>query len=240
MKALPIVNENDSVATEEIAFGDNDVLSVQISHLIHADLLIILSDVDGFYLKDKSRLRLVPSEEEIDKTLVHHLKDTKKERTVGGMRAKLRAARTAMRLGVPLMIVNGHEESIIQRAIAGEDVGTLFAAEDILKSSKKKWIAFSAPRKGVVVVDKGAYQALSGKNKSLLPSGMIKVRGSFDEGQVVELETFDGKVFGRGVVRYSSKDLTQIAGKKSNEIKNLLGYKNHDEVIHRDDLVTWG
>ncbi|MSR77562.1 MAG: glutamate 5-kinase [Candidatus Omnitrophica bacterium] len=129
MGALPIVNENDTVATEEISFGDNDILSVHVAHLIHADLLIIMSDVNGFFLKDGSRLRQVSSRDEIDQNLVKHLKDTKKETTVGGMRAKLEAAKVAMRLGVSLMIVNGHEEAVIQKALKGEDVGTLFVAD---------------------------------------------------------------------------------------------------------------
>ena len=128
MKALPIINENDTVATEEIAFGDNDILSVQVAHLVHADLLVILSDVDGFFLRDGSRIRNVSSAAEIDQELVKHLVDVRKEKTVGGMRAKLRAARMAMRFGIPLMIVNGHKPGIITQALAGEDVGTLFSA----------------------------------------------------------------------------------------------------------------
>ena len=126
MGALPIVNENDTVATEEIAFGDNDILSVHVAHVIEADLLIILSDVDGFYLRDGSRLKEVAAASEIDNVLVHHLRDSQKEKTVGGMRAKLKAARVAMGLGVPLLVVNGQEERILQRALDGEDVGTLF------------------------------------------------------------------------------------------------------------------
>lgn len=126
MKALPIVNENDTVTTEEIAFGDNDILSVHVSHLIDADLLIILSDVDGFYLDNGERLRDVASAAEIENDLVRHLRDSKKEKTVGGMRAKLKAARVAMGYGIPLLMVNGHKEDILERALNGEDVGTLF------------------------------------------------------------------------------------------------------------------
>jgi glutamate 5-kinase len=126
MKALPIVNENDTVATEEIAFGDNDILSVHVSHLMKADLLIILSDVDGFSLQDGSRVREVPSEHEIDHELVRHLRDSQTEKTVGGMRAKLKAARVAMGFDIPLLIVNGHDKNILRRALDGEDVGTMF------------------------------------------------------------------------------------------------------------------
>lgn len=127
MKALAVVNENDTIATEEIAFGDNDILSVHVAHLIKADLLIILSDVNGFYLRDGSRIREVTSESAVEHELPHHLKDSHNEKTVGGMRAKLKAARVAMALGVPLLIVDGREKKVIQKAVKGEDTGTLFA-----------------------------------------------------------------------------------------------------------------
>ena len=237
--AVPIVNENDTVATEEIAFGDNDVLSVQVAHLIQADLLILLSDVDGFYLRDGSRIRNVQSEEEIDQELTRHLKDTKTERTVGGMKAKLEAARIAMRLGVPLAIVNGHEEGILAKFLEGEDVGTLFAATRTRRNARKKWIAFSAARRGALTVDSGAFQALQSKKKSLLPSGIILVEGKFERGDIVELKASSGKVFGRGVVNYSSRELEQIAGKKTSEIYDILGYKHRDEAVHRNDLILW-
>ncbi len=141
MKALPIVNENDTIATEEIAFGDNDILSVHAAHLMQADLLVILSDVDGFYLKDGTRIRGVYSEKEIDTELVRHLKDTRKQKTVGGMRAKLKAAKVAMRLGVPLLIVNGHKEGIIRDVLRGRDEGTLFKAGRVRQSDRQKWMA---------------------------------------------------------------------------------------------------
>ena len=239
MKVLPIINENDTIATEEIAFGDNDILSVHVAHLVHAELLIILSDVNGFYLQDGTRVPEVHSEQEIDQKLVQHLKDYKKEKTVGGMRAKLEAARVAMRLGVPIAIVSGRDENILTKMITGEDVGTVFLADRKNKNARKNWIAYSVARKGVIVVDQGAYEALQMKKRSLLPSGIIKIKGAFIKGQMVELENSDGIAFGRGLVRYSSKELGVIAGKKTHEIQSLLGYKYHDEAIHRDDLVIW-
>lgn len=239
MKALPIVNENDTVATEEIAFGDNDILSVHAAHLVQSDLLVILSDVDGFYLRDGSRIRGVYSEKEIDTELVRHLKDTRKEKTVGGMRAKLKAAKVAMRLGVPLMIVNGHKEGIIQDVLQGRDEGTLFRAGDVHKTERQKWIGFSAKVKGALILDPGACEALGAKKRSLLASGIGKIKGKFDRGDVVELENHLGDVFGRGVVRYASRELEKIAGKKSHEIQAILGYKYQDEVIHRSDMVIW-
>jgi len=238
LNILPIVNENDTVAVEEIAFGDNDILSVHVAHLVGADLLINLSDAEGFLLKDGTRVREVTSEDEIDNKLVMHLKEQKREETVGGMRAKLKAARVAMRLGIPFMIVNGHEPHILQDIMDGKDVGTLFVSSGSKKDMRHKWIAFSAMRSGSVTVDEGACQALLAK-KSLLPRGIISIQGNFDAGQVVELETRDGKVIGRGVVRYGNRDLNRIAGKRTSEIQTILGKKPHDEAIHRNDLVIW-
>ncbi len=240
MEMLPIVNENDTIAVEEIAFGDNDILSVHVAHLVGADLLINLSDAEGFLLKDGTRVREVASEKEIDTKLLMHLTDRKREETVGGMRAKLKAARVAMQLGIPFLIVNGHKPNILKNILKGKDEGTLFAASANQKDLRHKWIAFTAMRQGVITVDGGAYQALMMAKRSLLPGGIIKVQGDFSEGQVVELAAADGQVFGRGVVRYSSTDLTRIAGKKTDQIKNILGVKTHDEVIHRNDLVLWG
>lgn len=238
LNILPIVNENDTIAVEEIAFGDNDILSVHVAHLVGADLLINLSDAEGFLLKDGTRVREVTSEDEIDNKLMAHLVEKKREETVGGMRAKLKAARVAMRLGIPFMIVNGHNPKILQEIVEGKDVGTLFIASGAKKDMRHKWIAFSAPRSGSLVVDGGACQALLAK-KSLLPGGIVKVQGSFDAGQVVELETLAGKVLGRGVVRYNSRDLGRIAGQRTSEVGTILGRKVCDEAVHRNDLVIW-
>ena len=235
---VPVVNENDTVATDEIAFGDNDVLSVHTAHLIRADLLIVLSDVDGFHLKDGSRVRGVGSIPEIDRDLVKHLRERKRETTVGGMRAKLEAARKAMHLGIPMLIVDGGMKGVLARAVAGEDVGTLFSARAKIEGSRKRWIAFAAARKGVVTVDRGAGAALSRK-KSLLPSGVHKAEGSFEAGDVIEIAGVDGVAIGRGVCAYSCRDIRRIAGKRSSEISKILGRKGKDEVIHRDDIVLW-
>ncbi len=239
MNILPIVNENDTVAVEEIAFGDNDILSVHVAHLVGADLLINLSDAEGFLLKDGTRVREVTAESEIENKLYAHLADAKREETVGGMRAKLKAARVAMRLGIPFLIVNGHRRNILQDIIAGKDVGTLFIAADAKKGLRRKWIAFSAMQHGTLVVDDGAYRALLVGKKSLLPGGIVKIKGIFEEGQVVELETAKGRVFGRGVVHYNNAELERIIGKRTDQIEAILGRKSRDEVIHRNDLVIW-
>lgn len=239
MNILPIVNENDTVAVEEIAFGDNDILSVHVAHLIGADLLINLSDAEGFLLKDGTRVREVTSEDEIDSKLLLHLSDRKREETVGGMRAKLVAARVAMRLGIPFMIVNGHQPQILRDIFSKKDTGTLFIASGDKKNLRRKWIAFSARRGGTLMLDEGASHALMSGHRSLLPGGVVKICGKFKAGQVVELEAASGKVFGRGVVKYGSDDLTAIAGKRTDQIEKILGRKVSDEVIHRNDLVIW-
>ncbi len=240
MKILPIVNENDTVATEEIRFGDNDVLSVQVAHLVHADRVVLLSDVDGFYLQDGSRIRRVSSVEEIDGTLVKHLKDRHKARNVGGMRAKLEAAKVAMRLGIPMQIVDGGCKGILEKIVGQEDVGTLFMPAKERANARKKWIAFSAARKGTVVLDDGAALAVSRQQRSLLASGIRGVRGAFERGAVIELEDLQGRVFGRGVARFSSEELKKIVGKSSQEIRSLLPGDASQSVIHRNDLVVWG
>jgi len=238
LRILPIVNENDTVATEEITFGDNDLLSVGVAHLAQADLLVLLSDVDGFYLGDGTRIRVVEEWQQLEK-LSSHLRDRKKEISVGGMKAKLAAARLAMQSGIPLLLVNGHEEKILERVITGEDVGTLFMAGGKRRSARENWIAFSAPRKGALEVDRGAYEALLRSPKSLLPRGVVSQEGKFGRGEVVEL-CFESQVFGRGVVQYSHEELQKIAGHKTDEIEGILGYKHKDVVIHRNDLVVWG
>ncbi|PIP84645.1 MAG: glutamate 5-kinase [Elusimicrobia bacterium CG_4_9_14_3_um_filter_62_55] len=235
---IPVVNENDTVATEEIAFGDNDVLSVHTAHLIRADLLIVLSDVDGFHLKDGSRVRAVGSIEEIDRDLVQHLRERRRETTVGGMGAKLEAARKAMRLGIPLLIVDGAARGVLARAAAGDDTGTLFSAAGKITGARKRWIAFTAARKGTVVVDGGAVDALA-RNKSLLPSGVRSAEGAFEAGDIVEIAREDGGVIGRGVAAYACPEIRRIAGKRSAQIEAALGRKGKDEVIHRDDIVLW-
>lgn len=235
---IPVVNENDTVVTEEIAFGDNDVLSVHTAHLIGADLLIILSDVDGFFLKDGSRVRNVGSISEIDRNLVKHLRERKRETTVGGMRAKLEAARKAMRLGIPLLIVDGGMRGVLARALKGEDVGTLFSTTAKINGARKRWIAFAAARKGTVTVDPGARAALTRK-KSLLPIGVCGAEGSFEAGDVIEIASKDGDALGRGVSAYSCREVRRIAGKRSSEIADTLGRKGKDEVIHRDDIILW-
>lgn len=236
---IPIINENDTISTEELTFGDNDRLSVHVSHLVHADLLILLSDIDGFFLNDGTRVRQVNDPKAITGELSQHVRDSFKEKNVGGMKAKLTSALTAMQLGIPLLMMNGHRKELMIQALNGEDIGTFFCRDTKKRSAREMWVSFSAPRKGVLVIDDGAVKALSAGKVSLLASGVVRSRGEFDKGQVVEIEDLNGRVLGRGVMRFGHKDLKKIYGKKSAEINKILAGRNQNEVIHRNDLVIW-
>ncbi len=236
MHVLPIVNENDTVATEEIRFGDNDNLSAFVSSLIGADLLIILSDVDGFYLEGKKRLETVQSLTQIDRELKGHLYHMERAKTTGGMEAKLEAARIAMQAGVPMVIANGFEAGILQKILAGQSVGTRFLAQERKRNLKKNWLAFSHA-KGDVQVDHGARKALIEQGKSLLPSGILKVHGSFGIGDAVRIVDSENKEVARGLVNYDNEELDKIKGIRTDKIREILGYKYYDEAVHRDNLV---
>lgn len=236
MGILPVVNENDTVATEEIRFGDNDILSALVSSLAEADLLVILSDVDGFYLKDRTRVDSIVSLSQIDQELKKHLVVHNRAKTTGGMEAKLQAARFAMQSGVPMVIASGLKAGVLRRIVDGEPVGTCFLAGSKKRAQRKNWLAFSSA-KGEVVVDGGAERALVASGRSLLPSGIVKVSGSFQLGDAVRIMDRRGYEIGRGLVNYSREEIETIRGRKTQEIRSLLGYKYYDEVIHRDNLV---
>ncbi len=236
MRVLPVVNENDTVATEEIRFGDNDNLSAFVSALVEADLLVILSDVDGFYLKGKTRLDQVKSLSQIDKDLRAHLYSNERAETTGGMEAKLEAARLAMQSGVPMVIANGREKGILKKILAGEPVGTWFHASLKKRALRKNWLAFSHA-KGDLEVDDGARKALIERGTSLLPTGIRKVHGAFNLGDAVRIIDAKGAEIARGLANYGAEELEKIRGHRTDEIQKLLGYKYYDEVIHRDNMV---
>lgn len=236
----PVINENDTVAVEEIKFGDNDELSALATNLIEADLLIILSDIDGLFDKDPKmepeakRLALV---EDVD-ALRLDLNASTNLLGTGGIRSKCEAARKAAHFGIPTIIANGNQNGVLERIFSGEELGTLFLPKEDRLTSKKHWIAFSTRPSGRVFVDEGAKEALLKKGKSLLPSGIREVDGSFDAGEVVHCVDLKGKEFARGVANYSSSEISKIKGRKSSELESVLGYKVYDEVIHRDNLVV--
>jgi glutamate 5-kinase len=231
--ALPIVNENDTVAVEEIKVGDNDNLSAQVASLIEADLLIILTTVEGL-LRDGA---VVPVVKRIDKKVIDLAGGPGSSIGIGGMVTKLEAARLAGSMGIPTIVASGRKPNVLRRILDGEEEGTLFMPAKEKLAKRKHWIAWTQKPRGSLVVDDGARNALLCGGKSLLPKGIIEVRGNFDRGEAVSIMGTDGLEIARGLVEYSSADLAKIRGRHSKEIENALGYRFDDEAVHRDDMV---
>jgi glutamate 5-kinase len=238
---LPIVNENDTVAVDEIKVGDNDNLAALVAHLIDADLLVLLTDVDGLYSGDPRRdprATRLSTVEAVTEDIQRLVFDAATPVSVGGMSTKLQAAQKANASGIPMVIASGREPGVLQRVLRGEDVGTYFQPRDDRLAARKRWIAFAVPPQGRLVVDAGAKKALTERGKSLLPSGLVEVEGQFQAGEVVALAEFEGQEFARGLVNYDAEELRKIRGAKTRDIEKALGYKGFDEVIHRDNLVV--
>jgi glutamate 5-kinase len=240
---LPVVNENDTVAVEEIKVGDNDNLAALVAHLIDADLLVLLTDVDGLYTADPRRdptARRLEIVESVTDEIYRLVFDATTQVSVGGMATKLEAAQKASSSGIPMVIASGHESGVLQRLLKGERLGTYFQPRNDRLAARKRWIAFAVPPQGRLVVDGGAKRALTERRKSLLPSGVAAVEGEFPAGAVVALAELGGQEFARGLVNYGADELRKIRGAKTSEIDKRLGYKGLDEVIHRDNLVVLG
>lgn len=237
---IPIINENDTVAVDEIKFGDNDNLSALIAHLVESDLLIVLTDTDGLYdrdPRDDPRARLIPVVEEVNDTVVEYTSKFSGQWGLGGMRSKIMAARKVTAGGIAVIVASGREEGVLQEIVKGKPLGTLFLPQKPTLSRKKHWIAFTLKHKGDIVVDEGAKKAVLEKGKSLLPSGVIEVKGRFGIGACVRLVDQKACVIGKGLVNYSSSDIIKIRGLKTSEIEERLEFKQSDEVIHRDNMV---
>lgn len=237
---VPIVNENDSTAVEELRFGDNDTLSAKIAAKINAGLLIILSDIDGLYDRNPAKYpnaKLIPRVDSLTDEIWAGAGGAGSMVSTGGMRTKLEAARIACAAGVPVAIANGHREGVIQGVLAGTTPCTVFAAAHDALPHRKRWIAFGRAVQGRVRIDDGARTALLDKGKSLLAAGITDVSGEFDVGAAVAIADSSGRDIARGLVNYSSRDLERIRGRKSREIEAVLGHKDFDEVIHRDNLA---
>ena len=237
---VPIVNENDTVSTEEIRFGDNDNLSATIVNLIGADLLLILTDVDGLYAEPpvpgQPLPPLINEVERISPAIERAAGGSDNEFGRGGMITKLQAAASAARSGAATVLCNGSKANVLEQVLAGAPVGSLFAAGERL-SSRKHWLAFTARPKGQLVLDAGAVEALLKRGRSLLPSGVVEVRGRFGIGDSVACLDGRGRELARGLTAYASDDVSRIQGLPTREIRRVLGYSNGGEVIHRDDLV---
>jgi glutamate 5-kinase len=231
---VPIINENDTVATEEIKFGDNDQLAALVCNLVSADVLIILTDVEG--VRDANGVRM-PIVRDIEREAAPVAGGSTSGVGSGGMASKVGSARIVTRTGVPAVVAPGRDPDVLVKVLAGADVGTLFVPGTSVLSSRKHWIAYGAKPVGKLLIDEGAAKALREGGKSLLPKGIIKVEGDFELGDTVSILTREGVELGRGLAAYPGNDLRKIQGLHSAGIEATLGYKSIDEAIHRDDLV---
>jgi glutamate 5-kinase len=239
-RIIPIVNENDAVATEEIKVGDNDNLSALVAVLAEADLLLLLTDQPGLYTADPRihpDAQLIPEVRTIDETLRRLAGGSVSGLGVGGMTTKLHAADVARRAGTDVVIASGQAPNVILRAVAGDQVGTRFPALETPLESRKRWI-FAGPKPpGRVVVDDGAAKALCGNGRSLLPAGITQVEGRFERGDTISILNQAGSELARGIARYTSEDLERIRGCHSDEITTKLGYNRGPVAVHRNDMI---
>jgi glutamate 5-kinase len=239
--AIPIINENDTVAIDELqtTFGDNDRLAGMVAGLMDSSSLVILSDVSGLYDRDPSdpQAKVIPTVPQVNETVEELVRDKKTGVSKGGMASKLAAARFVTMSGQGVIIAGGRETDVLIRLLRGEEVGTAFLPQDKTLAPKKRWIGFSAKPSGRIVVDEGAHSAMVQKGRSLLAIGVKEVQGDFTKGDVVSIQTVESEEIARGLVNYSSDELRKIRGCRSDLIAQILGQCPYEEVIHRDNLT---
>ncbi len=239
--AIPVVNENDSVAVEELKLkmGDNDALAVSMAQLVDADAVVLLSDVAGLYDRPPSEpgALLVPEVRELSGEIFGMAGGSVSGVGTGGMSSKVNAARAANIANIPLVVADGHAENILHDIFDGREVGTIFLPPGRRESSYRQWIAYGRSADGTVTVDDGAREALVGQKKSLLPIGIREVKGDFSEGDTVALTDLRGDEFARGLTNFASEELRKIAGRKSSELSEILGHHCAETAVHRDNLV---
>ncbi len=239
-KVVPVINENDAVATDEIRFGDNDTLAALVANLVDADLLIILTDQTGLFDADPSincSAQLISSARVNDALLDQVAGESKSGLGRGGMYTKVRAARLAARSGAATVIVSGNIANVLEKIISGQNIGTFLVPDIAPLAARKQWLAGQLQIKGQLILDNGAINSLTNAGKSLLAVGIKSVSGQFKRGDLVSCISTQGVEIGRGLVNYSSDDASKIAGKPSAEFENILGYADDVELIHRDNLV---
>lgn len=238
---IPIINENDTVAVDEIRVGDNDSLASEVAHLSDADLLVILSDVDGLYTEDPRKnpaAALIPLVPDITPDIERLAGVSSTFEGTGGMATKLRAAKKVAEYGIPTLIINGERSGLLPAVLAGQSGGSLFLAKERRLNSRKHWIAFTLRARGQLYLDQGAVEALTTRGRSLLASGILQVTGVFEAGDPVCCLTPDGKEFAKGLVNFSSDLLHRMKGLKTTVIQSQFGLQEYEEVIHRDNLVV--
>jgi glutamate 5-kinase len=237
---VPIINENDTVVVDEIRFGDNDNLSAMVTNLVEAQLLAILSDVDGLYDSDprqNPQAQLITEVERINEEVEAMAGEEEGPLGTGGMATKIKAAKRATLCGAGTAIINGRIPKNLRFLFDGHELGTYFLPARDPIAARKHWIAFTKKPRGKLLLDEGARAAIIDGGKSLLPSGVRQIEGEFDRGDAVRLCTLDGREFAKGVTNYSSLELLRIMGRNTREIETILGYKYGDEIVHRDNLV---
>lgn len=241
-KIIPVINENDTVAVAEIKFGDNDHLSAMIALLMDADILINLTDIGGLYTADPGKdpaARLIPEVLRITKAIEKLAGGIPGVLGTGGMLTKIKAARKVTGAGIPMVIGPGLEDDVLLKLFSGKPVGTFFAPAEIRLSRRKCWIGYTLKPKGTIVIDDGAADAILAKGKSLLPGGITDVSGDFGEGAPVELRDGRDVSLAIGLVNYSAADIRRIMGCNTSAIRDRLGHKSYDEVIHRNNLTVF-
>ncbi len=240
-QVIPIINENDTVVVEEIKFGDNDNLAAMITLLMDADILINLTDIDGLYTKDPRKnqdAELISVVTTIKKDIEKYASDIPGALGSGGMLSKIIAAKKVTAAGIPMLIAGGEKHDILIKLFAGKEHGTFFIPKKERLANRKCWIAFTLKPKGTIMIDDGAAAAILKNGKSLLPSGIVRVKGEFRVGAAVEFRReSNDEILGTGLVNYRASDIRKIMGLKSGKIKKYLGHKSYDEVIHRDNLA---
>lgn len=238
---IPIVNENDVVAVDEIKIGDNDTLSAIVASIVDADVLIILSDIDGLYTSNPQtdpQAKLVAEVTDITVDIEKSAGGAGTSLGTGGMATKIQAAKIAVSSGISMLIASGETKNILHKLMQGEELGTIFVPKETKLQFRKRWLAFGARLKGRIIVDNGCEKALIERGSSLLSAGIIAVQENFDVGATVPIYNKAGREIARGLVNFNSQELALIKGLKSSELENILGHKVYDEVIHRDNMVV--
>ena len=240
--AVPVINENDTVAVDElkITFGDNDRLAAHVTNLIQAPLLVLLSDVDGLYDGDPAEpgSRVIPTVDRVDQSILDLVRDRSGGLGKGGMASKLEAARLAAAGGASVVIAAGRTPEVLAKIIAGEPVGTLILAQGQAVAARKRWIGLTVQPRGCLLLDAGAREAVQRHGRSLLPIGVLEAEGRFSKGDVIALRDRSGEEFARGLTNYSADDVRRIKGLRTDQIAAALGHCPYDEVIHRDNMVV--
>jgi glutamate 5-kinase len=238
--AIPIINENDTVAVDEIKFGENDNLAAMIANIIEADLFINLTSIDGLYDCNPAvskKARLIPLVSEFSEEIEAAATEETSSAGTGGMKSKVQAAKKVTAIGIPCIIAPGKRKKVLTDIMKGREIGTLFLPMADRLNSKKYWIAFTLRPRGRLIIDDGAKKALLEKGRSLLPSGIIDIEGDFDLGDPVSCCDREGITLAKGLVNYNSSEIRKIKGLKTSQIAQALGHKDYDEVIHRDNLA---